>query len=50
MSAYDTALSLPHVEEAIAHARHLDVNPDDRWPQSLGTRIYLLAESVMNRR
>lgn len=49
-SAYDTALLLPHVEEAIAHARQLDVNPDDRWPQSLGTRIYLLAESVMNRR
>lgn len=49
-SAYDTALLLPHVEEAIVHARHLDVNPDDRWPQSLGTRIYLLAESVMNRR
>lgn len=49
-SAYDTSLLIPHVEDAIARARVLDVNTDDRWPQALGTRAYLLAESVMNRK
>ncbi|MBQ3772166.1 MAG: hypothetical protein II834_09580 [Bacteroidaceae bacterium] len=39
-----------HVEKAIARAKVLDKNPSDRWPQSLGTRVYLLAESVMNRK
>lgn len=35
-------------KEANRRARALDVNPADRWPQSLGTRVYLLAESVMD--
>ena len=39
-----------HVEKAIARAKVLDKNPSDHWPQSLGTRVYLLAESVMNRK
>ena len=39
-----------HVEEAIERAKALDKNPADRWPQTLGTRVYLLAESVMNRK
>jgi len=49
----DIALAAPtliaHVETAIERARALDKNPADRWPQTLGTRVYLLAESVMNR-
>ena len=49
-SDYDTSLLMPHIEDAIARARALDVNPDDRWPQGLGTRVYLLAESIMNRK
>lgn len=48
-SAYDATTLLAHVEEAIERARALDKNPADRWPQTLGTRVYLLAESVMNR-
>ena len=46
---YDAAMLIAHVEEAIARAKALDKNPSDRWSQTLGTRVYLLAESVMNR-
>ncbi len=49
-SYYDTSLLIPHIEDAIARARALDVTPNDRWPQGLGTRVYLLAESIMNRK
>ncbi len=48
-SAYDAQMLIAHVEEAIERAKALDKNPADRWPQTLGTRVYLLAESVMNR-
>ena len=49
-SAYDAKMLIVHVEEAIERAKALDKNPADRWPQTLGTRVYLLAESVMNRK
>ncbi|MCB8953421.1 MAG: RloB domain-containing protein [Ardenticatenales bacterium] len=39
---------LPYVTEAIQRARLLDVNPEDRWPQQLGTRVYLLAQSIID--
>ena len=48
-SSYDALSLIVHVEDAIERARALDKNPNDRWPQTLGTRVYLLAESVMNR-
>lgn len=48
-SSYDAKMLIEHVEVAIARARALDKNPADRWPQTLGTRVYLLAESVMNK-
>ena len=48
-SSYDALSLIAHVEDAIERARALDENPNDRWPQTLGTRVYLLAESVMNR-
>lgn len=48
-SSYDVLSLIVHVEDAIERARTLDKNPNDRWPQTLGTRVYLLAESVMNR-
>ncbi len=47
---YDAQMLITHVEEAIERAKALDRNPADRWPQTLGTRVYLLAESVMNRK
>ena len=49
-SSYDAQMLITHVEEAIEQAKTLDKNPADRWPQTLGTRVYLLAESVMNRK
>ena len=49
-AAYDAQMLIAHVEKAIKRAKALDKNPSDRWPQSLGTRVYLLAESVMNRK
>ncbi|MGP1465884.1 MAG: hypothetical protein ACTTKJ_09795 [Prevotella koreensis] len=48
-AAYDAQMLIVHVEEAIERAKVLDKNPTDRWPQTLGTRVYLLAESVINR-
>ena len=48
-SSYDALSLIVHIENAIERARALDKNPNDRWPQTLGTRVYLLAESVMNR-
>ena len=48
-SSYDALALIAHVEKAIERAKVLDKNPADRWPQTLGTRVYLLAESVMNR-
>ncbi len=48
-SSYDALALIAHVEDAIERARALDKKPNDRWPQTLGTRVYLLAESVMNR-
>ena len=49
-AAYDAQMLIAHVEAAIERAKALDKNPADRWPQTLGTRVYLLAESVMNRK
>lgn len=46
---YDALMLIKHVEVAIKRAKALDKNPADRWPQTIGTRVYLLAESVMNR-
>ena len=47
---YDAQMLIAHVKEAIERAKALDKNPADRWPQTIGTRVYLLAESVMNRK
>lgn len=37
---------LPFVETAVIRARNSDAVPTDRWPNTLGTRIYLLIESI----
>lgn len=49
-SSYDAQTLMVHVGNAIERARTLDKNPNDRWPQTLGTRVYLLVKSVMNRK
>lgn len=47
-SNFDAASFVIHVDLAIAHAKHLDNSPGDRWPQQLGTHVYRLVESILN--
>ena len=45
----DTSKFLPYVGLAIDRARSLDTNPEQyRWPNGLGSRVYLLAKSIIN--
>jgi hypothetical protein len=44
----DTDLFLPFIQTAIDRARSLDTHPEHRWPNALGTRVYLLAEAITN--
>ena len=45
-SSYNALCLLPNVPKAMSIARDLDINPADRWPQSVGTRVYLLMDSI----
>ena len=45
-SNYDATRLLPHASTAMEIARELDVNTADRWPQTVGTRVYKLMESI----
>lgn len=45
-SSYDTTKLLPYAPLAVRRAKGLDTNPQDRWPQTIGTRVYLLMESI----
>jgi len=47
-SNFDADRYLPHVKTAIERAKLLDERPSDRWPQGLGTRVYLLAQSIID--
>lgn len=38
---------LPAVHSAVQRARALDMNNGQRWPNDLGSRVYLLAEKVL---
>lgn len=49
-SDYDAMALLSHVDIAIERAEKLDTTPTDRWPQSVGTRVYLLAKSIIGRK
>lgn len=46
---YDAYSLLPGLDAAIKRAAALDLNPVNRWPQTVGTRVYLLANSIMGR-
>lgn len=48
-SSLETEHFLPHVEVAIARALELDEHPEHRWPNDLGSRVYLLAKKIMDR-
>ncbi|MBN1487000.1 MAG: RloB domain-containing protein [Anaerolineae bacterium] len=43
----DTAMFLPYIHIAIDRAKSLDNHPEHRWPNSFGTRVYLLVESIL---
>lgn len=45
-SNLDVARYLPFVKVAIERAEKLDINLNDRWPQQLGSRMYLLVKSI----
>ena len=48
-TALKTENFLPYVQEAIERARALDTHPEHRWPNDLGSRVYLLVERIMDR-
>ena len=35
------------IDNAITHAQNLDIDPTSRWPNSLGSRVYRLAVSII---
>ena len=39
-------LFMDKVHKAISHAKRVDRRPQDRWPTTYGTRVYLLVESI----
>lgn len=49
-SQYDAKKLLPEIEKAIERARNLDIDPSNRWPQSVGTRVYRLVNSILEKR
>lgn len=40
---------LPHVETAVERSQKLDINPDHSWPNQLGTRVYRVVQSIIDR-
>jgi hypothetical protein len=45
-SNLDTSIFFPHIDHAITQARVLDTEPGTRWPNTLGSGVYLLVESI----
>jgi len=46
-SNLETSSFLPFIKEAIERAKQLDMNPEQRWPNQLGTRVYILVEKII---
>lgn len=47
---YNASSLLPNIDDAINRAIKLDIHPEDRWPQTVGTRAHLLAKSIMGKK
>lgn len=47
-SNLNPAVFKPSIHDAIRRAKRLDVHPTDRWPNQLGTRVYLLVEAILS--
>lgn len=43
-----TSCYLPNVDAAIANARASDVKESDRWLNQIGSRVYKLAQSIID--
>lgn len=43
----DASEYVDQIDKAIKNARLLDTSPNDRWPQSFGSRVYLLCEAII---
>ncbi|HPH97265.1 MAG TPA: RloB family protein [Anaerolineaceae bacterium] len=43
----DMAYFAPRVQNAIENGRAADPNPESRWPNQPGSRVYLLAEKIV---
>jgi len=43
----DTSKFLPNINTAIKRAKKLDINPQHRWTNSISTRVYRLAEKII---
>lgn len=48
-SDLNTSDYLPFVETALDRAEQLDLHPEHRWPNQLGTRVYQLVKSILRR-
>ena len=46
-SNLNTSHYIPYVETAIQRAQEIDANLEHRWPNQIGTRVYLLAKSII---
>ena len=46
-ATYDAEAMLENADMAVLRAESLDTCPSDRWPQQIGTRVYLLMRSIM---
>ena len=46
-SNLDMSCFSDRITTAIANSRACDIRPDDRWPNELGTRVYILAELII---
>jgi hypothetical protein len=47
-SNFDPTALIDRVPSAISVAKGLDTQPNARWPASKGSRVYRLAESIIN--
>jgi hypothetical protein len=44
----DLSKYIPNISAAIDRAHALDTNPGHRWPNSIGTRVYKIAEKIIS--
>lgn len=46
-SNLDFSVYAPHIQRACENARTADTIPDLRWPNPLGTRVYIMLEEIL---